>query len=201
MEVVRNDQSWVLVDTREWMQKDPSTSIGFGENGTFARTQQTMFSQPGFVALTKELVQYIENGVTKVALMCNKGIHRSDTEARVVEEALNMLVDGYGQRLYNCKHFAISETKAWRQYNQLKSNIESWAEAPWVVIEGGPIERRSRFGYDAAMGSAAAHEGARGYLFSPVAPPPPGLLDSLQPPPLAERRTRLFYQKPNGSGH
>ena len=153
LKAIETDSSWIVVDCRSWLPKDPSVSIGHGQNGEFAATQLAMFSQDGFVELFKEVFQYIEHGQDKIVVMCNKGVHRSDTMGRTLEDAVNMITGARGERFYNAKHFALASALNWKGYKGMKASADEWSVQPWCTIEGGYRERRNRFAYEACMSS------------------------------------------------
>ena len=70
--------SFVKRDLRQSLVKDPSVHVGFGENGTTARTACCVFGQAGFshivVSIIEELLTDVD--LEGVVVWCNKGFQR-----------------------------------------------------------------------------------------------------------------------------
>ena len=144
------------IDCREYLPRDPAAAVGHGQNGEFPQTQMSVFGQKGFLDFIQQLFQRVEEGKCKLAIGCRQGMHRSDTAGRALEDLLNGVVDHVGNRVFNAKHFAVSQCYGNRGLHQLFENTRAWIDDPWTVIEGGPRDRAQRYGYKACMGSPAS---------------------------------------------
>ena len=175
-----------LIDAREYLPKDPASVVSHEQNGTFTTTQNTIFGQNGVVDLLQQLVEAASDE-EKLGIGCRQGMHRSDTIARALEDALNMVIDNDGNRVYNAKHFPLSSALGKKGYTQMLAEAKKWSRKPWVVMEGGPMPHKQRYGYEACTMSEAASRNwlafhswldeQYGTMPKPLLPPPP-------PPPV-----------------
>ena len=69
---------WAKQDLRSSLVKDPSVSVGFGENGTTARTACCVFAQSGFSNIVVSVVEVLlsNTDLDGVVVFCNKGPQR-----------------------------------------------------------------------------------------------------------------------------
>ena len=89
-----DDDEWIVEDCRPYLRRDPASVVGHGENGLTPQTQKMVIGQPGFVDLFLRLFDLITgasdgNTYTKIVECCTRGVHRSDTLCRFLENVLN----------------------------------------------------------------------------------------------------------------
>lgn len=105
------DDSWRKLDVREYLTRDPSTGgVGHTENGMSATTQVAVFSMPEFPEFAvAEYRRIIEGRKFRRLYACNRGMHRSDTLTRWLEQALNALKTTDGRQVFEARAFAMAE--------------------------------------------------------------------------------------------
>jgi hypothetical protein len=147
-----------VVDCRDFLQRDPSVSVGHNVNGSNEGTQRAVFGQDGFCDLMECLLTKAGssscNGI--VTPVCNHGCHRSDTAGRMTTDILNQVTNDVGDRIYNARYFAFHDVWKWEGVKQQLDDVKRWIAEPWTLTPGGPKPREQRYGYEAAMGNSKA---------------------------------------------
>ena len=103
---------WRFVDLRGQLIKDPiDGGIGHKEDGRWETTQRCVIGQKSFAKViinqlkaSTELIG-VPHGIL---LLCNQGVHRTNTSGHCLEEAFNEPCWPNGQPVFNCKHFPSS---------------------------------------------------------------------------------------------
>ena len=127
------DDSWRRLDVRDHLTRDPATGgVGHTENGTYATTQIAVFSMPEFADFaTNEYRKIIEERKFKRLYGCNRGMHRSDTLTRWLQDALNALKTEDGRQVFEARAFALAEGYGTKGPRNVASNAISWLDKSW----------------------------------------------------------------------
>ena len=96
------------MDVREYLSKDLAFGgVGHLENGTCATTQICVLSMPEFVQLAvDEYRNIIDHRKLNRIYCCKRGMHRSDTLTRWLQDALNSLTTADGRQVFEARAFA-----------------------------------------------------------------------------------------------
>ena len=127
------DDSWRKLDVREYLTRDPFTGgVGHTENGNSATTQVAVFSMPEFPEFAiSEFKRIIEGRRFRRLYACNRGMHRSDTLTRWLEQALNALKTTDGRQVFEARAFAMAEGYGKAGPTNIASNAISWMDKSW----------------------------------------------------------------------
>jgi len=172
-----SDSTWKRLDLRHALTKDPSTTIGHGENGTFDQTQKTVIAQDGFPKLMKDLVELADRGISGFLLGCRTGCHRADTSARFFTSILNYIETSDG-RCFNAQHFALSSAYGRVGVENAIREAIDWRDSPWSLVDGGRVEWCKLYGYTACMTTRKSAENFNEVMshidYTYAEPNPPG---------------------------
>ena len=163
LELISDDDDWFIIDVAKLLKKDPFSVVGRGENGEYPQTQKMVFAQDAFPTTTINLFNILIGAIpgkdySNMAIGCNRGIHRSDTMSRELEELLNSIVDEHGERLFNVMHFPLSQCYNKTDVGTTLDNAMRWSSSPWQMKAGGPKPVRERYAYDACSTMPKASE-------------------------------------------
>ena len=127
------DDSWRKLDVREHLTKDPAAGgVGHEENGMSATTQIAVFSMPEFPEFAvAEYRRIIEQRKFRRLYACNRGMHRSDTLTRWLEQALNALKTTDGRQVFQARAFALAEGYGKAGARNIASSAISWMDKSW----------------------------------------------------------------------
>ena len=158
-------EDWEHCDLPKYLVKDPATSVGHHEDGTFPQTQRCVVRQARF----PEVLIYYLNLVcgvatdrpgaffTKFLFSCESGWHRASTVAMFFCCLLNYVVRN-SLRSFNAMHFGLHDCYGKFGFPTRIQHAIQWSNAPWNVIDGGIQPRHTLYAYTAcAIDPVASH--------------------------------------------
>ena len=151
--VFDNDGDWI--DVRDSLHNPlQSAKAKFKEDGTFATTVQSIYSQAAFGPLAMKIVGDIENGnhMRIIGGNCTTGYHRIWVTMKSVSDMLNTLHNPDGTRRYNAQHFPLQHIDDKDDsIDTMLAHAKTWLTDPWMEMLGGPRNRAQYYGHDAVI--------------------------------------------------
>ena len=149
---------WRYDDLRKKLNKDPlEGGIGHQEDGRWETTQRCVIGQQDYDNIVIEHLKYSTNLIGAahgILLLCNQGIHRTNTTGHTLEEAFNEPCWPNRQPVFNCKHFPLSEYYGREGCRKLLKDASNWLYHPVVdnSASGYTKPLSKRFGFKACSG-------------------------------------------------
>ena len=127
---------WRYDDLRKKLSKDPfEGGIGYKEDGRCETTQRCVIGQKHYDDIVIEHLKESSKliGVAHgILLLCNQGMHRTNTTGHTLEEAFNEPCWTNGKPVFNCKHFPSSEYYGKDGGRKLINDATNWLYHPMV---------------------------------------------------------------------
>ena len=149
-----NADEWLYLDLTMILKKDPSSKVGYKQDGREPQTIRCIFGQVGFVDLINMLQDHTlgcnewNMVFNKFLLYCRTGWHRADVTGRTFEQVLNATESERG-REFNACHFGLHDAYGPTDLNDRMRRALKWSQSPWDIREGGHVQRSQLFGYEA----------------------------------------------------
>lgn len=146
---------WRYDDLRKKLSKDPSEGgIGHKEDGRCETTQRCVIGQKNYDDIVIEHLKESSSLIGEahgILLLCNQGVHRTNTTGHTLEEAFNEPCWPNWQPVFNCKHFPSSEYYGRDGGRKLIKDAMNWLSGPMVDnwASGHTKRLNERFGFKA----------------------------------------------------
>ena len=146
---------WRYDDLRKKLTKDPlEGGIGHKEDGRCETTQRCVIGQKNYDNIVIDHLKESSSliGVAHgILLLCNQGMHRTNTTGHTLEEAFNEPCWPNGKPVFNCKHFPSSEYYGRDGGRKLINDATNWLYHPMVdnCASGYTKPLNERFGFKA----------------------------------------------------